>query len=207
MQQINPDSMTAIQPELTIGESVVWAGQPNGTVFFHKEDAFLIPFSLLWGGFAIFWELGAAGFWGSNSRSGNPWLFGMLWGIPFVLIGQYVIWGRFFYTAWKKKRTYYAITNRRVIVVQNGWNRQMASVYLDSLPTLIKEGRSSGTGTLRFSQAESMWSGRRGWGAWGGMTVGNVPTFVDIDDLDYVYRLISDLREKARTSKVPSSAF
>jgi hypothetical protein len=207
MQQINPDSMTAIQPELTIGESVVWAGQPNGTVFFHKEDAFLIPFSLLWGGFAIFWELGAAGFWGANSRSGNPWLFGILWGIPFVLIGQYIIWGRFFYTAWKKKRTHYAITNRRVIVVQNGWNRQMASAYLDSLPTLIKEGRSSGTGTLRFSQAESMWSGRRGWGAWDGMTVGNVPTFVDIDDLDYVYRLISDLREKARTLKVPSSAF
>jgi hypothetical protein len=131
----------------------------------------------------------------------------MLWGIPFVLIGQYMIWGRFFYTAWKKKRTYYAITNRRVIVVQNGWNRQMASAYLDSLPTLIKEGRSSGIGTLRFSQAESMWSGRRGWGPWDGMTVGNVPTFVDIDDLDYVYRLISDLREKARTSKVPSSAF
>jgi hypothetical protein len=207
MQQINPDSMTAIQPELTTGESVLWAGQPNGTVFFHQEDAFLIPFSLLWGGFAIFWELGAAGFRGSNSRSGNPWLFGMLWGIPFVLIGQYIIWGRFFYTAWKKKRTYYAITNRRVLVVQNGWNRQMASAYLDSLPTLIKEGRSSGTGTLRFSRAESMWSGRRGWGAWDGMTVGNVPTFVDIDDLDYVYRLISDLREKARTSKVPSSAF
>jgi len=199
--------MTAIQPELTTGEGVVWAGQPNGAVFFHKEDAFLIPFSLLWGGFAIFWELGAAGFWGSNSRSGNPWLFGMLWGIPFVLIGQYMIWGRFFYTAWKKKRTYYAITNRRVIVVQNGWNRQMASAYLDSLPTLIKEGRSSGIGTLRFSQAESMWSGRRGWGTWDGMTVGNVPTFVDIDDLDYVYRLISDLREMARTSKVPSSAF
>ena len=31
------------------------------------------------------------------------------------------------------------------------------------------------------------------------MTVGNVPTFVDIDDVDSVYRLVSDLREKART--------
>ncbi len=206
-QETNADSMTVIQPELPSGESVVWAGQPSGSVFFHKEDAFLIPFSLLWGGFAIFWELGVAGFWGSGSRSGNPWLFGMLWGIPFVLIGQYMIWGRFFYAAWKKKRTHYAITNRRVIVVQNGWSRQMASAYLDSLPTLIKEGRSNGIGSLRFAQAESMWSGRRGWGAWDGMTVGNVPTFVDIRDIDYVYRLVSDLREKARTAKVPSSTF
>jgi hypothetical protein len=113
MQQMNPDSVTAIQPELTSGESVVWVGQPSGAVFFHKENGVLIPFSLLWGGFAIFWEFGAAGFWGSNSHPGTPWLFGMLWGIPFVLIGQYLIWGRFFSVAWKKR--HYAVTNRRVI--------------------------------------------------------------------------------------------
>lgn len=201
MQQINPDSLTPIQPELTSGESVAWTGQPSRAIVFHKEDAFLVPFSLLWGGFAIFWELGASGFWGSNSRAGNPWVFGMFWGIPFVLVGQYMIWGRFFYASWKKKRTHYAITNRRVIVVQDGWKRQMASAYLDTLPTLIKEGGSDGMGTLRFAQAEPMWTGRRGWGAWDGMTVGSVPTFVDIHDVDYVYRLVSDLREKIRTTK------
>jgi hypothetical protein len=201
MEQINPNSITAIQSELASGESVVWAGQPSGTFVLHKEDVFLVPFSLLWGGFAIFWELGAAGFWGSGQRSGNPWIFGVLWGIPFVLVGQYMIWGRFFYSAWKKKRTHYAVTNRRVIVVQDGWSRQMASAYLDSLPTLTKEGISSGVGTLRFAQTESLLYGRRGWGAWDGMTVGNIPTFVDIDDVDYVYRIVSDLREKARTPR------
>ena len=71
MQQLNPDSMTAIQPELTSGENFIWAGRPSGSVIFHKEDAFLVPFSLLWGGFAIFWELGVAGYWGSGARSGN----------------------------------------------------------------------------------------------------------------------------------------
>jgi hypothetical protein len=201
MEQNNPNSITAIQPELASGESVVWAGQPSGTFVFHKEDLFLVPFSLLWGGFAIFWELGVAGFWGSSQHSGNPWIFGVLWGIPFVLVGQYMIWGRFFYSAWKKKRTYYAVTNRRVIAVQDAWRRQMASAYLDSLPTLTKEGTSSGVGTLRFAQTESLLYGRRGWGAWDGMAVGNIPTFVDIDDVDYVYRIVSDLREKARTPR------
>src|SRR6267154_5798658 len=60
MPPSNPDSLAAIQPELTSGESILWAGQPNTRVIFHKEDLFLIPFSLLWGGFAIFWE-GAGG--------------------------------------------------------------------------------------------------------------------------------------------------
>ena len=203
MEQMSSDSLNAVQPELTSGESILWAGQPNSRVVFHKEDALLVPFSLLWGGFAIFWELGVMGYWGSGSRAGNPWFFGMLWGIPFVLVGQYLIWGRFFYAAWKKRRTHYAVTNRRVVVVQNGWKRQMASAYIDSLPTLIKESRSSGLGTLRFAQADSIWSGRRGWGAWDGMAVGNIPTFVDVEDVDYVYRLVSDLREKARTARVP----
>jgi len=71
----------------------------------------------------------------------------------------------------------------------------------NTLPTLIKEGNSSGIGALHFAQQESMWSGRRGWGAWDGMAVGNVPTFMDIEDVDSVYRLVSDLREKTRTAK------
>jgi hypothetical protein len=55
MPQINPSSAIAVQPELVPGESFVWAGQPKTSVVFHKEDAILIPFSLLWGGFAIVW--------------------------------------------------------------------------------------------------------------------------------------------------------
>jgi hypothetical protein len=197
----NQDTVVEIQPELTNGESVVWSGQPNPSIIFHKEDLFLIPFSLLWGGFAIFWEAGVSGFWGSKTHQNGSWSFGILWGIPFVLIGQYLIWGRFFYAAWLKGRTFYAVTNQRVIVIQNGWKRQMASSYIDTLPNLIKERSSDGIGTLRFAQSQPT-SGRAQWGAWNGLSVGGVPTFVDIAEVDTVYRLISDLREKGRRTVV-----
>lgn len=202
MSPINQESFLAIQPELTSGESILWAGQPNSRIIFHKEDLFTIPFSLMWGGFAIFWEAGVAGLWGSTTHSGNRWIFGMIWGIPFVIIGQYLIWGRFFYTAWKKKRTHYAVTSRRVMVVQNGWRTQMASAYIDSLPTLIKEGGSAGPGTLQFSMTNAPTYGyHRSAATWDSMAIGAVPKFVDIDDPDTVYRLVSDLREKARSAK------
>jgi hypothetical protein len=199
MPLMDQASIVAVQPELVSGESIVWTGQPKTGVIFHKEDAFLVPFSLLWGGFAVFWEAGVSGLWGSGSK--GAWSFGILWGIPFVLIGQYLIWGRFFYAAWLKRRTHYAVTNRRVIVVQNGWKRQMASAYIDALPTITKQGGSNGIGTLSFAQAQPMWSNNRAWGAWNALSVGGVPTFVDIEEVDSVYRLVSDLRERARPTK------
>jgi len=195
--QIDQPSYAAVQPELTPGETVLWAGQPNPSILFHKEDTFLIPFSLLWGGFAIFWELGVSGF-GPWGHSGKQWIFGMMWGIPFVVVGQYFIWGRFLVMAWKKRRTYYAVTNRRVIVVQNGFTRKVASAFIDTLPVLIKENARRGMGSLLFAQPLPVWSRNRGWGVWDSMSIGDAPEFRDIDGVDDVYRLISDQREKTR---------
>lgn len=202
------DATMTIQSQLVGGESIAWMGRPNPGVVFHKQDLFLIPFSLLWGGFAIFWEGSVAGLWNHGSRNG-AWIFGMIWGIPFVVIGQYLIWGRFFYDYWLKGRTYYAVTNRRVIVLQKSWSQKIVAAYLDSLPALTKEGSDAGPGTLSFAPDTSSFSGfysgtsssrRRGGGAWNSMSIGGSPIFRDIDNLGYVYRLVSDLRERVRSS-------
>jgi len=198
--ELDQSAAMAIQPELSSGESLVWSGQPKTSVIFHKEDAFLIPFSLLWGGFAIFWEAGVSGMVGP-ARHGHAPFFFMLWGIPFVLVGQYLIWGRFLYVGWLKKRTYYAVTNRRVVVVQDGWKRQMASAYIDSLPAIIKEDGSRGIGVLRFGQPLPMWGRNRGFAAWNALSIAGFPAFVDIENVDSVYRLVFDLRERAAASR------
>jgi hypothetical protein len=195
MLQIDQSTFQRIQPELLPAESIVWGGRPVTSVIFHKEDAFLIPFSLLWGGFAIFWEASVLGLWGHN----GSWVFGAIWGIPFVVFGQYLIWGRFLYTAWLKRRTAYAVTNRRVLAVQEGRTQRVASAYLDSLPALIKESGSNGIGVLRFKP--QLMNGRFGWRSWNSLEVGALPAFVDVQEIDSVYRLVADLREKALASK------
>jgi hypothetical protein len=156
MLQIDQDSSVAIQPELGSGESILWSGRPKAGVIFHKQDALLIPFSLLWGGFAIFWEASVLGVTGFTHSLRAPGFF-MLWGVPFVVIGQYLIWGRFLYAAWLSRRTFYAVTNRRVIVVQNGWRHQIASAFIDSLETIVKDGNTAGMGNLRFSPNQPLW--------------------------------------------------
>src|SRR5579864_5791511 len=39
--------------EMLPGETIEWSGRPNPAVILHKEDWFMIPFSLLWGGFDL----------------------------------------------------------------------------------------------------------------------------------------------------------
>lgn len=198
MGPMDPDASLKLQSELASGESLLWAGRPNPRVIFHSDDWFMIPFSLLWGGFAIFWESGVLGYWGHSSKHA-PFFFA-LWGVPFVVIGQYMIWGRFFYDGWIKRRTYYGITNRRVMVVQEGTTRKTCSMYLEAIPNVDHDG--AFTGTIRFGGTTNM-SSERGQRRqnWSRFSVGNVPVFADIDDADSVYRIILDLSEKARSQK------
>jgi hypothetical protein len=195
MSIIDPEVSSRVQPELMSGESLLWTGRPDPRVIFHRDDWYLIPFSLLWGGFAIFWEAGVLGYWGSNPKHGTPSTFMALWGIPFIVIGQYLIWGRFLYDAWLKRRTYYAVTNRRVLVIQEGWNRKTSWAYLGTIPTVEREG--SITGTLWFGPKYPVIAGRgqktRGMSRF---SIGDFPVFADIDDLDSVYHMVLDMRER-----------
>lgn len=93
-------------PYISAGEQIRWRGKPeSGGILLMPSDWFMIPFSIFWCGFAIFWTVTA---------SVNAGPFG-LFGIPFVAVGLYITVGRFVHAAYMRKRTAYVITNLRVI--------------------------------------------------------------------------------------------
>ena len=65
------------------GERIIWSGQPSRGLMFAANDVFMVPFSLAWCGFAIFWEVTALG--GRGAPGFLP-----LWGAMFVCIGLYL---------------------------------------------------------------------------------------------------------------------
>jgi hypothetical protein len=45
--------------ELDAGERLLWAGQPRRGICFRVGDIYMIPISLIWASFWIFWEIQA----------------------------------------------------------------------------------------------------------------------------------------------------
>lgn len=197
MLQVDPLAAKAVQIELSPGETVLWAGRPEPGVHFRKEDFFLVPFSLLWGGGVVFMGLMALGV-GRKVSAAEPPLFLLVNLFAFFLLGQYFIWGRFVYSNWKKKRTFYAVTNRRVIAVQHGLRHHTASAFLDSLPALELEGGRGGVGSLRFKESAPMFN-QMGMMVWDSMAMGSSPSFIDVSEARELYQFVLQTREQART--------
>jgi hypothetical protein len=157
---------------------------PKQGLLFTKKDFMLVPFSLFWCGFAVFWESNVV-------TTPNAPLFMKLWGIPFVVIGLYVLFGRFFLDASVRARTHYAVTDKRILILRSGWFHKFFAVQLDTLPGLNIEQSSDGSGTIVFAQsAGNQKSGMDSWAP----SLSKIPQFFAVPDVRHVLDLIENAR-------------
>jgi len=182
--------------ELLSDETIQWTGQPDPYVIFTKADIFLIPFSLMWGGFAVFWELAVLGFLFDSSKHGGPPIIFPLFGLPFVLVGIYFIIGRFFFKAWKQRHTFYAVTNKRILIAI-GNAKSIQAVFIKSIPSISKSIGANRIGTVVFGISNSRWWDYANTGMeWMGSRYGPPPpSFYDIAGADSVYNIVNQLRD------------
>lgn len=78
------DPRLALQPYLTGNEVLRWTGRPRQGFALYPRDLYLVPFSIFFAAFSVFW------IWGASTGG----LFA-LFGVPFVAIGAYALVGRF----------------------------------------------------------------------------------------------------------------
>ena len=175
--------------KLLDGEKIIWCGRPGQGVVFSSRDGILIPFSFMWGGFAVFWEQR------SLSSPQSP-LMMKVWGIPFVLIGLYLMFGRFFVDAYVRRRMHYAVTNRRILILRERPFATFITVHLDRLPDLkLTEGK-HGRGTIYFGQQVEGFESR-GSGTWT-PALDATPKFFAINDVAKVFDTIQLAAQPAR---------
>lgn len=177
---------STLTPILDSGERLLWSGQPRRGLRLSSQDIFLIPFSLLWGGFAIFWEVSAIAM---TAKAGPVGYVFPLFGLPFVFAGLYLIFGRFFVDAYLRERTFYGVTNERIIIVSGFFSRQIKSLQLRTLTDVSLTERGDRTGTITFGPT-SPFNSFFGGSSWPGRSRVSSPSFDTIATAKDVYDVI-----------------
>lgn len=136
------DELTSrvLERELGHDETLLWVGRPASGIVFRRSDWIAIPFSIFWGGFAICWEASVICFRGPNAL--------LLVGLPFVGIGLYLMLGRFVMDAHRRARTFYGLTNRRIVFVHTGFERSVVAIDLADSQQITLAERADGSGTI-----------------------------------------------------------
>jgi len=177
-----------LRDQLGADERLLWSDQPRPGVRLRAVDLVVVPFTLMWAGFAFFWEY-------TVLRTGAPWFF-KLWGIPFVLIGVYLVAGRFFWDAYQRSRTYYGLSNQRVLIVTRGSRLKVKSLALATLGEVTVSSSADGWGSIQFGSspwgkgtpfAGANWPGAQG-----------PPSFEMIADAGRVHEMIRQAQHAER---------
>ena len=163
----------SIRGLLQPGERLLWEGAPDRGIRLQRSDWYTIPFSLLWCGMLCI-------IIGPQIRIASVLpLMGLIY-VPFILVGLYLLAGRFFFRAYRLSGMRYAVTDKRAIIVSR---RETVSLLYRQIPMLQKEIRRSDVGTIWFQRPTYYGSGshRR-----------HIPGvgFEEIADAEEVYRLL-----------------
>lgn len=172
-------SLSDFSSHLITGEKLVWTGRPAQGLLFYGQDAFVIPFSLLWAGGVTFGFIHA---W-SQPESMFP---GKFISAFLLVVGIQFVFGRFIVDAWIRRQTIYAVTNKRVLINRLGLFPKFVALSLDNLPTASVTSRSNGRGDIVFAGSEKT-SGRNRSMV---RALDTTPQFIGIDNVRDVFKKI-----------------
>lgn len=126
------------------GERLIWAGRPVPLKFaLRKGGIFRSLFGLAFSAISISFVMGAQKSGGSTST----WLYG----IPFVLIGAYIVLSPVWYFL-EGRGTRYALTDRRAIIDTRGFSKRRLSVPLTHMRFVEVVQGETGPGDVIFKE-------------------------------------------------------
>jgi hypothetical protein len=193
-----------IKPELTPGEKILWSGRPGTKAVFHLSDIIAIPFSFIFCGIVFFWEYTALRAYIGSRRPET--LFLVLFGAIFAVAGLYYAFGRFFFVYYAKKRTWYALTGRRAIIITKIFRTNVRSIDLKTAGSITKRVNRDGTGTISFgsdkyraqTQVNTYYDPVLRYNRFyynNNIYTIRAPAFIDIENAEDVYTLIPGITE------------
>ena len=133
-----------LQQELDAGERMLWSGRALSDIRIESGHLLQSAFGFVFLGISGSSLLAA----GKEST-----VFPTLWSIPFVAAGLYLSVGHFFWSAFCRRYTEYAVTNQRIIVRSNLFSRTTQSIEYRKIRTITLTEKSDGSGTIQFGDS------------------------------------------------------
>ncbi|MFA6280273.1 MAG: hypothetical protein WC612_05735 [Bdellovibrionales bacterium] len=155
-----PIQTELVQAELSGGERLLWTGRPLAFRVF-MSTLIIYLFAIPWTAFSLFWEAMAISLWFTKAGDKMPEGMGRavmivfpLFGLPFIAVGFFML-ARPFIEGRRARKTIYAITDRRALVIRQGALREVASYSFDSSEFEIsRKERADGSGSLFFASSQ-----------------------------------------------------
>lgn len=155
-----------------------WTGQPCSGLLFRRSDVYFIPISVIFFSIGVFAESTAI-------MSRDP--IGRGFAAVFVVIGAYLLFGRFIWDAYARSKTYYGLTSDSAIIVRAG-SSSAQRIYLPAVQQLGFTLSANGSGTISFGDsARSLYWYPNAYANWAGGPL--APSFEGIPDARHVYDL------------------
>jgi len=176
-----------LHSQLAPDERLLWFGQPRSGIVFRAFDILVIPFSLMWGGTAIFIQV--------SVLTSDTTILHKLFALPFFVVGLYLLFGRFILDAMRRSATYYGITNERIIIISTRFGRQIRSLDLRALDVISLNEKSDGSGTITFGLASRRYYGYDGTRL-PGLDQHTIPEFEMIQNAKSVYETVRIAQRK-----------
>lgn len=172
-------SNTGWESILDDGEKILWQGRPDGAIHFKVSNIMTFLFGLAFAGFAVFWMAMAA------SAGGGFWMFGLI----HFAVGISISFGSIFWGAYKRRHTWYSLTDRRAFIAVDLpiRGRNLKSYPINQGTAL--EYQQGPLSTIHFSEETRRGSKGRRYN----VKIG----FEHIGEGDKVYRLMRDASRAA----------
>lgn len=141
------------------GERILWQGRPDARVEWGEVLSFQSMFGLVFTGFAVFWVAMARSMDNHFEDGGLTTIF-PLFGLPFVAIGLHLVVGRLLLDAFRRRGTWYTLTDRTAFIAVTFRGRRRLERYplARDMPLGLEDGT---PGTVWF--AEKVTHNAGGW--------------------------------------------
>lgn len=164
------------------GERIIWQGAPTPGVHFVPQDIFAIPFAFVWLAIVLSGLIMTSG---NQAAHADPMAFVVL---PiFVLVGCYMLFGRFIVDMIARRKTHYLLTDRRAVITGGLFGTQLRSINLAATSEIRLRERRNGRGTITFGSGSGMFGTMPR--SWPGASQFLAPAFDGIEDARRVYDL------------------